>query len=339
VALAVGAALLGAGCTVEAPDLAGKHCPCAPDWTCDQPTNVCVRVSGGVGGGAGAGAIVPTSLRAVWTTPESIRWEWDAIGPDDAFLRYELITALDEADLGDPPGPSARVWTPDDNPELAAFRLPHTGGADQVVATTTDGHQPFTQYVARLTAIDTQQRSAVSNVASGRTTIAPIAARELFVDDVPAGAYLTPDAAELSAEGAYAGSGCIRFVASCGDELGGCFEQIGPTRDVDVSAMSLGDFTSTAYVEFFAAHDSAASSFWSQVRLQVGTGASLRYYLFPALTVRTGEYRRYQVPLRALGVDELLEHADLADGVGQLTVGGTWDDGAVVRIDEARLRW
>ena len=127
-------ALLAAACTVEAPDLAGKGCPCAPGWSCDPATNVCVQASGGVGGvgsgaagsaggslggggggGASDGAIVPSNLRIAWTTPESIRWAWDAVGPEDAFLRYELVTALVEADLGDPLGPSARVWTPDDN--------------------------------------------------------------------------------------------------------------------------------------------------------------------------------------------------------------------------------
>jgi hypothetical protein len=260
-------------------------------------------------------------------------------GPDDAFLRYELVTALDPADLGDPPGPSARVWTPDDNPELGTFTLPHTGLADPVLATTTDDHQPYTEYVARLTAIDTQQRRAVSNVAAGRTSIEAVEQREVFIDQLPAGGGLTPQTAEVTSEGAYQGSGCIRYESTCGGEVDGCFEQFGPERGVDLSAMDLGDFSNTAFVEFYLSHDSATPSLWSHVRLRIGGARTGRYFAFEPLTYRAGGYRRYQVPLRVFGVDTPLEHADLVENVSQLTVGGTWDDGAAARIDEARVRW
>jgi hypothetical protein len=341
-ALALAMPLLGSACMVDAPDLAGKQCPCAAGWSCDPSTNLCFDV--------GDGAIVPTSLRAVWTTPESIRWEWDASGPDGAFLRYELVTATDVADLGDPPGPSARVWTPDDNPELGAFRRPRTIGDDQVLATTTDEHEFFTEYVARLTAIDTQQRRAISNVASGRTTSDADVERALFVDELPAGAELWPyGEAEVSTDGASEGSACMRYVAECGGEDAGCFVQVHVTGTggtlVDLSQLYPGPFGGSAFVELAVAHDSDAPSFWSQVRFRVGGDDSKGYFEFGELTVpNDGEYHRYQVPLRALlGFDAEprppFEHADLAEGLYQFSVGGNWSDGATVRIDEARLRW
>jgi hypothetical protein len=327
-----------AGCSVDLPDLGEKRCPCASGWTCDVATDRCMTAPPGQ-----SGAVVVSALKAVWTTPESVRWEWEAIGVEDELLRYELVTARVEEDLGPTPGGSARVWTPVDNPELGEFRLPHTGIGDQVVATTTDGHAPGDEVFARLIAIDTQQRRSVSNVAGAKTNVVAVFDEPFFADGVEEGGWLTPEMATVTTAECFAGSACIAYQNACG--AAACFQQVGATATLDLADMEEGDFLTTAYLEFAASHDSVGPSFWSHVRVQVGEES---LYAFEAATIRAGGYRVYQVPLRVLrGYNDadpldrpLLTWAEIASGgIHQLTVGGWWDDGATVLVDEARLRW
>lgn len=339
---ALAATLAVAGCTIDAPDFAAKQCPCAPGYVCDAAQDVCVPGPAS-GNGGNAGAVTLASFQAIWTTPQSIRWRWEPGGDESAFSRYELWTATSTEALLAGEG---TVWTATENPELGVYRLPHTGLGDVVIATTTDGHEPLTEIFAQLIATDTQQRSSVSNVASASTTLEAYQSVPLYVDWLGSGDYLVPpDEALISEADPYAGEACIAYPHDCDTGVGTCPTYVGINGlNADLhSPMSTGDFATTAYLELAIAHDSPAPSFWSTIRIRIGSGETLRHLGYAPFTIRAGDYRLYQVPLRVLrhpfedGAP--LTFADLQDGLFEVATDGDWGHGATIRIDEVSVKW
>lgn len=168
--------LMVSGCVLEPVDLSGFPCPCSDGYECELTSNRCLPVD------EGDGVVLVRNLSAGWTTPSWIHWTWEPEAPDDHQLaRYELTVAESIDDLLASSG-TARRFDPDTNPELARYTLPRSGSAEVIDATFSSGHQPDTEYVARLLAIDTAGRTRWSNIARARTSLAPVAER-VIVDE------------------------------------------------------------------------------------------------------------------------------------------------------------
>jgi hypothetical protein len=355
---------LAGACSVGDLELAGKACPCAEGWQCDAASNVCVpmAVSGQGGGGSGSGgapsgggglggdggsgtpgpgAIQVTDLHVVWTTPNWIRWEWASEGTPDELLRYELVTGTSAEDVESRTG-SAIVWTAEQNPELGRFFLPATGGEDQVIATMTDEHLPSTEYYGALTAVDTANRRSTSNVAAGRTSDPPGHELVIFSDEATPG-YSIPDTFVLSDRDPYAGTHHYDYqLESCAEPTEPmCFEILRRQGlGTDLTGITQGAFSTTAYVELALASGGPTPSYWSQLRIQVGTDGDADSYLLGAWTIRAdGDYRLYQFPLRAIGWDGPMPYEALARGLHELGVGGNWTAGVPTMVDEIRIWW
>ncbi len=348
-AVAAAVAALPSGCSVDELDLGNKACPCVDGWTCDASRNICVAGSGtggaGVGGGGGAGAGVPgavivTDLRVTWTTPNWIRWEWDLDGVPDQLLGFELVTGESEEDVTSRSG-TAVVWTADENPELGRYFLPATGSEDPVVATMTDLHDADTQYFGQLTATDTANRTTVTNLAGGRTTNLPSHSFVIF-DDTATPGYSIPGSFVLSDVAPHAGTHHYDYLSSCvgGDVI--CWETVRrQDLGMDISAISEGAFSTTAYLEMAVAAGGPAPSYWSQLRIMMGTSGDHSTYLLPAWTIRAdGAYRVYQMPLRALADSNgPMPHTEMSRALYEFGIGGSWVNDTHTRVDEIRVHW
>jgi hypothetical protein len=285
------------------------------------------------------GAISIANLHAVWGTANSIRWEWEATGNADALLSYTLVVATSEKDLLTRSG-SAVVFSAKENPELGTFYLPRTGGKDQVVGTMTDGHAPETPYYALLEATDTSLLAQRSNVAAGRTTVAPTGEVVVFSEAATAGSSL-PDSFVLTAGCGLQGSTCYSYTSKCQDGGPICFENLRRRGlELDLGGISEGNLATTAFYEFAVAC-SGDHSYWSNGRLWLGGSAEpTGLFVYDGFSIRCDDrYRVVQLPLRIFAGDSPLTYPDLARGLYEFTVGGFWSHGAQVRIDEVRIRW
>ena len=352
------------GCSVDDMDYTGLQCPCPSGWNCDANTNACKRgptqsaqdasvdsglqdatpdlveeaLSSDAESGADQPAISVANLRVAWTTPNWIRWEWESEGAADDLMSFELVTGPTEQDVLQRTS-AATVWTADQNPELGRFFLSAVGGEDPVVVTLTDQHDPGTEYYGQLTAIDTSGQRSKSNVAGGRTTDPPNTSVIIFSEDDVG--WSVPSGVVLSSRNPYAGTYHYDFVMTCDDGEIACFENPGRQGiNSDPLDISLGAFSTTAFVEFALATEGPAISYWSQVRMSFVDQTSKLYY-YPAWTLRSdGEYHLYQIPLREFTNDEGdLSYDIVALGVYEFNVGGVWSDGVYTSFDEVRIRW
>ena len=284
-------------------------------------------------GAAAQPAVEVSDLRASWRTPNTIRWDWNATGQGDLLLEYELVVAQSEDDVRDRAG-SAVVWTKAENPELGVYRMPYTGSGDQVVFTSTTDLQPQTKYYAQLIARDTAGNRSASNIAVG-STLPPSRVDVVVMADEDPGPTLTKGYA-LTTERPFAGSHAFKYEATCSP--GDCWQNLAwQDLDIDLSAMSEGEFKTTAHMEFALALENGGTEFYCSLWLQYGD----RVASYHGWTARSdGEYHLVQVPLRVFEVDGApLSHADLAAGLTSANVGCDWARGSVVRVDEWRIRW
>ncbi|HWB74575.1 MAG TPA: hypothetical protein VG755_06460, partial [Nannocystaceae bacterium] len=282
-------------------------------------------------------AVQVAELRAAWATPNTVRWSWDAEGRADDLRDYELVVGPSEADVL-ATSHRCRVFTRVDNPELGHFLLPRTGGEDPVRATITDGHAPDAAVFARLWAIDTSGRRHASNVASIHTAAAPIAEVVVFADERPHG-FAIPELTVSDAR-PFAGTHHLQFVSHC--ETPHCFANLRwQDLRVPLQGMTPGDWATTAYLELAVAVDGDATSWWSQLRVWFDGRSLDDVGHFNSFALRSdGEYRVLQVPLRAFTFrDGLAPAQQLEHDLFELGLGGWWPPGAIVRIDEVRVRW
>jgi len=354
--LLAAAALLWTGCTIDDVDLSDKPCPCAGGYQCvaDRcvPEGASVDAGDADGGatdggpttdaGGEPGAFEVTNLRSDWTTPNVIHWRWDRSGEASDFGELRLVVAESMEDVLAESG-TAVVFDSSVNPELGVYLLLRTGTPDPVVQTLTDGHEPATRYHARLTALDSAGRRRVSNVATATTAPAPIDELVLFSDDAPPG-YPLPDTIDRVTDAPFAGTHHLRYEhASCPSGADACWEAVRWQRmNLDPPAFSEGTFATTAYLELALAHDSPTPPYWTELWMFLGSEGDYTGWLFAPFTARNDDaYQVIQVPLRVLetsaGVP--LTYADTRNPVDQFRVGGLWEVGTTVRVDEVRIRW
>lgn len=284
-------------------------------------------------------AVAVGNLRATWGTPNTIRWDWEAQGDPDRLLAYELVVGTSEDDVLSGGG-STVVWTEEQNPELGRFLLPRTGGEDPVVFTATDALEPDTRYYAQLIARDTAGNATVSNIAAGRTSQPPVDEIVIIADENTAG-FSIPGTFALSSERPFAGTQGYRYESVCEGQAE-CWENLRRQEILlDVGAISQGSFGTTAYFEVALAIESETTPWWCSFWLWYDGSSADRLASYDAWTGRTGgDYRVIQVPLRAFLIQgEPTPYDELSFGLYGFNVGGPWSDGAVVYVDELRLRW
>ena len=354
------APLAGVGffaCMLDPIDYTGKSCPCpSPAWRCDEATQLCAANTGTSGGGSSSSSagsttgssmssgassggggctplITPSKLRVGWATPNAIRWMWDSAGTVDQFNTYRLVVGTSKASVESESG--ATIFTGVENPELGLLNLVHTSGIDPVTATITDGLTPNTKYFGKLVAVDSGGCEYATAVLSATTSVAPTGDLPLFVDSLLSNKVLPETIAVAECT---TGSPCLTYTSECDAELL-CYENLRLELNVAGSdiqaAMSAGDFANVAYLEMRVAADSSAASYWSEFRLKTDD-----WYHIDAQTIRTnGEFRTYQVPLRALSSSVALSYASFAAGIHEVCVGGGWTNGSHVWIDDIHLKW
>jgi predicted Ser/Thr protein kinase len=284
------------------------------------------------------GAIAVGELRAAWATPEHVRWQWRAEGSPDALRAFELTTCPRERDVIDGTGPGCRVFTHRDNPELGHFLLPRTGGVEPVVATTTDGHPPEREVFARLCAIDTAGLRSCTDPAGVLTAVAPVDAITVFDEERPRG-FPLPAELELAEDAPFNGARHLQFTSRCATE--DCYANLRwQGLDVALDRLGPGSVATTAYLELAVAVDGGSTSWWSQLRLWYGdVPIDDVVHFAPFALRRDGRYRVLQVPLRVFAgrggavVDTSMTR------LHEFGLGGWWPAGAVVRIDDVRIRW
>jgi hypothetical protein len=338
-----GALLVAAACRIPEASLEGRRCPCVDDtWVCEATSNTCVR-----------GEVALSSFEVAWTTPNAIGWRWKADNLD-RLSAYELIVGTTrEAVEGRTAG--ARVWTGKDNPELAFSYLPRARVADPVLQTLTDEHEPNTTYFGKLVAIDVKGVRSSTTIASGSTTPAPANRITIFSDDFSGRTMTIPDTLVRTCNtppDAFDRTRCeLTFTGACdaiAADAGTCLDNLRIFGvDQPLTAISGSDFDHLAFLEFAMATDPPPQSFWSNVWLAFDDfdEACATCWAFNPWTPRAdGNYRRVQIPLRALrglhDPDAAFTRADLEGRLlTQFAVGGTWVRGTRVRIDEVSIRW
>lgn len=292
---------------------------------------------------AASGKIAILDLRALWSTPNQIRWQWDVDGEEADFIAYELVIAKTEGEVTERAA-TATVFTGECNPELGVFILPRTFQATVVEATTTDLLDPDTTYYAQLVVRDTAGGESLSNVALGRTNSPPNYEIVLLAEGDSPG-YSVPSTYVVDNTSPYAGAEHFSYVHSC--EMPTCTENL--QRQglmIDLTEIRKGDFETTAYLEFATAIDDSIPSWWGGAYLFYGSVDDVVTYQGWQVAA-DGEYRLLQAPLNAFVYpggagpedDVLVAYEALAAGVTGFMIGGHWSDGATVRIDEVRLRW
>jgi hypothetical protein len=340
-----GAALLlsTAGCTLEPIDATDKSCPCAPGYECDPATMRCVSTSTP----GCEPAVTVSDFRAVWATPNVIRWEWQPGGDLTQLVGYEIHVELVRTG-------QVTVYDRTQNPELGDDVLPRAGGGaeDLVTSTMTSGHAPDETYAGQLVAIDSSLCEFRSPIAAASTTLDLPEEIVLFRDASSVGSpfpgtiRVVPDGPDAYLE--HVPSMDMECVAS-GEDV--CSQQLRwQGFSVSLSDISQGEFDRVAILEIRMANEGSSPSFFSNTWIQLDDG---RFFRLQPFTIAPGP-RTIQVPLRALANDGTeLTHGDIADPrnprhVTEVDVGGQWSrcapgeampctNGRVI-IDDASIR-
>ena len=357
--LAMAAAGLALGCTVDDVDYAGKGCsveaPCPDGLACyagkcrkSTTTQSCTP------------SFTVTDFKRVWETPHTVRWSWSPQGQADDFVQYKLVVAESDAALesarqkaraGENDGLGGNVWTQDDNPELGKYELQLSGSTDVITATTTDGLSAGKEYRARLLVYDAAGCVFETEPAVALTGQEPTFSYSLFDDQGHPNGTARPPMASVQTDPtkAFEGDSYIEWPGwpDDGSVVNGNWENIGmyaiatdPQQDYP-----LFDF-SAAYLELAVAIDGAPLAAWGEARLIVGpspgncdpiTVSSIYPYVF-----RPGAgYVVVELPLSQFGLSTGKLDADMLknQSICEFSIGRNWAIGESVRIDGVRLRW
>ncbi len=303
-------------------------------------------------------AVVVSNLRALWTTPNSIQWEWTVSDASpDQLASYELVVGPEESDVTGRT-PRAEIWDARRNPELGRYLLLNTPGVTKVSSTITFGHAPATDHWGQLVAIDQAGRRSFTAVVRARTGIA--VDQITLVPDAPcaSGCTTLPTWYERSTQGANEGAACHRAFICCDaepvpdkrvcDRVSSCYENLRIQHlPAQLGRLTAGAFASSAFLEFAVAHRSPVQSAWSQTWLTIGDfdcGFKC-IFIYQGFTFPPdGTYRTFQIPLRHLRnrYGLLLSFEEMRARkftVAEFAVGGNWTAGAEVRVDSIRVRW
>lgn len=295
-------------------------------------------------GESGGGALVEAkNLQSAWSTPNQIRWVWEAEGEESDFVEYELVIGPTEEEVRDR-APSTTVFDSSRNPELGVFILPRTFQALVVEATTTDLLDPDTTYYAQLTVRDTAGAESRTDVAVAHTDSSPQYELVLLAEGDSPGTSV-PSTYVVDTTAPYAGTEHFSYVHTC--DMPTCAENL--QRQglmIDLSEIRAGDYATTAYLEFAASLEDSIPWWYGGAYLWYGGEDALTTYSGWQIAA-DGEYRVIQAPLDVFVYpneagpedDVLVPYEALEPGVTAFVVGGHWSDGATVRIDEARIKW
>jgi hypothetical protein len=220
---------------------------------------------------------------------------------------------------------------------------------------------PSTTYYAQLEVVDTGGGVSMSpNMAVKSTGLQPVYAVTIFDDAFASTPGLVLPSCYAQSMEAPAEDSAVHFewLVRCLDVGGGgastcdnvvqswpvCWENL-RWEDMSIAltdAVSFGPGAfERAYVEFFVAIDASGADsegpthgWWADAGITLEGGLKS----FPRLTYRSdGAYRRYQIKLSEFGAG--LGYEDFEGSLDGFRVGTQWAHGALVRVDEVRIRW
>jgi hypothetical protein len=348
-----------ASCSVGELDLTGKQCPCAGGYVCDVPRDTCVlaeSLEGGVSIDAPGDAmaapdrdpaakIAVSGLRAVWTTPAMVRWEWTVEGTATDFQAYEVATATTADDLAKRAG-TFEVISGNDRPEVKAFDARGGKKAGPVVVWTALGVRgPGTRQFLQVKATDVTGRSTSTAAVDVTSSPAPPSTKIIFDGT----AAKTSKPAEFQYRTPAGGPNVYVLNVACGTAASPCVKR----AELTSLGLDLGDATTFTAKDFDAAFlqvqlegNVGVTSFDSTFALELGAGACVPdcHYAFAGWTQSSTGPTTLQVPLRVMknAKGELLTHAAIAARGFQifgLVFEGTWRQDAVLRVLDARVRF
>jgi hypothetical protein len=305
-------AVVIAGCAVDVtPSGVGKPCPCDEGSTCRELTNTCEPAIGTCEAAIKLSESPEEAFRPVFWTPESVRWQWVAIGNAEDFGRYELFLGPTPASVA-PGSKSARVFDAAVNPELGFLVAPNPSGGPVVNATTTDALDPIDplkpeagRYFARLEVRDKDGCPFTSAVVARDTQRRRVCPRIVFDETAVAGSM--PSTAIVEPGCGLSGSACLvcRSTEGC-LAPGGSFVSL-PHADT-LANVTQSDFESgRAMLELSVAVTSTKPILYAEVGIatedaQGGCGAVSRWKVSD-IFLRPGDgsvWQKLQIPLNAL---------------------------------------
>jgi hypothetical protein len=341
------------GCTVDV-SIEGKQCPCVDGFVCDPALDQCVRQTC-------EPKVTVADFEAAWATSNTIRWTWTPQGEPDDLLRYELRLAETRQALATS---DARIYSADDNPELAGYLVPIVGGV--VDATWSDDLEPGMSYVAQLRAVDDELCEYGSDVAAEATLPALPSTITLFRDELPPDAELAPAAITVTPDGS--GSGAhLAYSALTDDE---CNPDVPDPEDVravcgqplrlrrldrsivrDPGQPAGGGLEesslASAFLEMKVSNVAPVDSYYSVMWLRFGDCFSEDLlFRWDGFAFRSDDaYVTLQVPLRILenGDGPLTFDPIDTNGSGQtlcgVAIGAGWHKTSEVRVDDIVIRY
>jgi len=352
---------LGVACSVEALDLAGKHCPCTDGFVCDTTTNVCVTPSsivrpvddGGVPDNfvppsEAGGSITVLNLVPKWQTANGIRWEWQAIGDPARFARYEVVTGPRAEDVR-ARASSTRLFDPTTNPELATFAgRSADAGVPASLWTITDGHKEGETVFAQVLAYDTAGLANVSDVASAITS-RPRAEIDIFAETKPDGGVFVPSTGtKIVTTNPFADAACLEHTVACQGPPPCPIETgIASIDGINADAIQVTEFPD-AFLELAVRGTNLPGKFIDVILFvgqdSCGTACRMRFSGL-SFGVKPDAWRLLQIPLgRFKGNDGTgggLTNAQLNNRkrIAAFLVDADQPDAVKVGLDQARIRW
>lgn len=348
-----------ASCSVGELDLTGKQCPCTSGYVCDLSTSTCVAGDAREAGAAGDGPtdalveperdpaalLVVRGLKPAWTTPAMVRWEWTVEGKAADFQAYEVATATTPDDLAKRAG-SFEVISGNDRPEVKVFDA--RGGAKQgpfVMWTALPVRGPSTRQLVQVKATDVNGRSSSTAVGDTVSSAPGTTGRAIF-DGSTAKTVKPADFQYRTPPG---GPNAYVLDVDCGAGVNACAKRAELTSlalDLANGApFDTKDFDA-AFLQVQLEGTVGVTSFSSTFALELGAGNCVPdcRYEYPGWTQSAAGSTTLQIPLRVMrnAKGELLTHAALAARGYQifgLVFSGTWRQGAVLRVLDARIRW
>lgn len=364
-------------CYLPDVDISGKGCPCTTGYECSDglcvPRGQQVDASPDAEPDASPDAEPDTSpdadgepcqpllevegFRAVWSTPNAIRWAWDArLEDEEHFFEYRLVLAESIEDVESRSGTS-RVFDQRGNPELGRFVLPRLSGSDDLVlGTTTDDLRHTTPYYGQLIVIDRGLCEFRAPVVPMSTTLELTDEIVIFRDDQPPGSP-RPSGTFLPQPDSEGEGNHLEHIPDTDEE---CNEQV-PRPNVcpnnlrwlglgiELSEISTEGLFETAIFELLVWYDGVNPSYWSHLWLSFYP--ERQNHSFQVFTIRsTGGYDVVQVPLGVLQFDGIplsFEYFAAHDVLDDFCVYGRWerftDEAGTtpsrVRVDEVRIRY
>jgi hypothetical protein len=323
------------GCTFDDLDHTGKTCPCSDGYACDWESNTCVKPA------AGCQSLVGMQdFRIAWTTPNSIAWQWNALGDGKDFGGYRLHYGRGES----PDTGSEQVQlSSEENPELGLWEAPYTGDTFLIQLTMAQELQPETLYWARLEVQDATGCSYQSPIVTATTDQAPPLDQTglvVFDDALPPNVWTGPvvpaELVKTDPANAYAGTSYLEWVS---DGTSGENIQI---LEYDFPYSLVGEnLERSAFLEFAVSLEQTSNSYYSRVFIDGSAPSAWREARFEGFTVKAdGKYRLFQIPVRALQMADGGPFYTSTDHFQKFAFGcSPFLSGAVIRLDQIRMRW